>query len=283
MAPPQIDHVVVLVPYAELLTPPRWVTDNFTLTPGGAHPSGATESNLIVFEDGTYLELLAFVNDSPSLRLGHPWGDKKFGFVDFALTTPPEFDYDALRARVSRGSGGLGIEYGPPREEGWDCAGKEVRWRVAAPRDVAGGEAQIGRRGEVPFWCDDITARAARVEVGALGTTHPSGVRGIAQFTILVPDGKTDAYADLYSAVMDTGPVRMFGTTRLLLETPVHVPGLVKPWVFIEPPTLDVEKRKLRERGPGIVEIALRLGVEGEVGLGRASIDEMGVWIHFLR
>jgi hypothetical protein len=33
----QLDHVVVLVPYADLLTPPAWITDHFTLSPGGRH------------------------------------------------------------------------------------------------------------------------------------------------------------------------------------------------------------------------------------------------------
>lgn len=283
----QIDHVVVLVPYADLLTPPRWVTDNFTLTPGGRHSDGRTENKLIIFSDGTYLELIAFINDDPAHRLNHPWGTKPFGFIDFALTTPtPSLDIAALRARIAASgdsAGGLGIEYhdavpgGRTRDDG-----VSVRWTVSVPT--------AGRRGEVPFWCHDVTARTDRVDMAAAAvaavaanTTHPSGVKGIAQFTILVPDGTMDAYVDVYSSIVDTSPVRVFGTARLLLETPVRVPGLVKPWLFVESPTLDVERRRLQERGPGIVEIALRLGVEGEVGPGRASIDEMGVWIHFLR
>ncbi|KAL0636601.1 hypothetical protein Q9L58_004446 [Maublancomyces gigas] len=281
----QIDHVVVLVPYADLRSPPRWVTDNFTLTPGGRHSDGRTENKLIIFSDGTYLELLAFIDDNPTLRLGHPWGTKAFGFIDFALTTPAPLDIAALRTRIASNSGGLGIDYEDPVEGGRKRDdGTDVRWTAAGPRNAAAAvEAGTARRGEVPFWCHDVTERALRVDMAEANTTHPSGVKGIAQFTILVPDGKMDAYVDLYSSIMDTSPVRMFDTTRLLLETPVSVPGLVKPWVFVEPPTLEVEKRRLQERGPGIIEIALRLGVEGEVGLGRASIDEMGVWIHFLR
>lgn len=289
MAPAQIDHVVVLVPYADLLIPPRWVTDNFTLTPGGRHSDGKTENKLIVFEDGTYLELIAFINDNPFLRRGHPWGTKSYGFIDFALTTPEgtTFDYTGLRGRINQKSGGLGIDYDQPLEGGRKGEdGKDVRWTVTFPKNVVGAGSpgsSISRRGEIPFWCHDITPRPTRVDLSTANTTHPSGVKGIAQFTILVPDGKMESYIDLYSSIMDSKPVRMFGTTRLPLETPVNVPGLVKPWVFVEPPTLDVEKKRLRERGPGIIEIALRLGMEGEVGLGRASIDEKGVWIHFLK
>lgn len=304
MAPAQIDHVVVLVPYQDLLTPPRWVTDNFTLTPGGRHSDGKTENKLIVFSDGTYLELIAFINDNPSLRRGHPWGNKSYGFIDFALTTPAgsNFDYAGLRGRINQKSGSLGIDYDQPIEggrkrEGSDGSGDgsgdgggdaaEVRWKVTFPKNVVGAGvpgSDISRRGEIPFWCHDLAARSLRVDTSAANVTHPSGVKGIAQFTILVPERKMDSYVDLYSSIMDSKPVRMFGTTRLPLETPINVPGLVKPWVFVEPPTLDVEKRRLLERGPGIIEIALRLGEEqGRVGLGRPSIDENGVWIHFLR
>ncbi|KAH0605723.1 uncharacterized protein H6S33_004180 [Morchella sextelata] len=289
MAPAQIDHVVVLVPYQDLIDPPKWVTENFTLTPGGRHSDGKTENKLIVFSDGTYIELIAFINDNPSLRRGHPWGNKSYGFIDFALTTPAgsNFDYAGLRGRINQKSGSLGIDYDQPIEGGRKRDdGVDVRWKVTFPKNVVGAGvpgSDISRRGEIPFWCHDIAGRELRVDTVAANVTHPSGVKGIAQFTILVPDGKMDSYVDLYSSIMDSKPVRMFGTTRLPLETPINIPGLVKPWVFVEPPTLDVEKKRLLERGPGIIEIALRLGVEGKVGVGRPSIDENGVWIHFLK
>jgi len=289
MAPAQIDHVVILVPYADLHNPPSWITNNFTLTPGGRYSDGKTENKLIVFEDGTYLELIAFINDNPSLRRGHYWGHKKYGFIDFALTTNPKdtFDYAGLRGRIHQKSGRLGIDYDQPVEGGRKRThdAKDIRWKATFPKGQAqvGGPTSLSRRGEIPFWCHDITPRELRVDVTKERTTHPSGAKGIAQFTILVPDGQEASYLDLYSSIMDTSPVQVFGTARLPLDTPVNVPGLVKPWVFVESPTLDIERQRLRDRGPGIVEIALRLGIEGQVGVGRNSIDEKGMWIHFLK
>lgn len=73
MASPQLslDHIIVLVPYATLRSPPAWITENFTLAPGGRHADGKTENRLICFQDGSYLELIAFVGDDPKLREGH--------------------------------------------------------------------------------------------------------------------------------------------------------------------------------------------------------------------
>lgn len=63
--------------------------------------------------------MIAFVNDDPKLRAGHWWGEKKFGIIDFALTTR---DGDAsaslsqVEERLSRlDSGGVPkVEYQPP-------------------------------------------------------------------------------------------------------------------------------------------------------------------------
>ncbi|KAA8908229.1 glyoxalase-like domain-containing protein [Sphaerosporella brunnea] len=288
MAPAQIDHVVILLPYKDLINPPAWITENFALTPGGRHSDGRTENKLIVFKDGTYLELIAFINDNPSLRRDHPWGKKHYGFIDFALTTPRELDYAGLRGRINQKSGRLAIDYAYPVDGGRQRPdGVEVKWKVTFPVNQATASphpsAPVNRRGEIPFWCNDITPRNVRVDTTEENTTHPSGALGIAQFTVLVPKSKVDRYVDLYSSIMDTQPVRVFGTTRLPLDTPIQHPGLVKPWVFVEDPTSEEEKKRVAERGPGIVEIALRVGTEGSVGVARAPISEQGIWIHFLK
>jgi len=288
MAPAQIDHVVILLRYQELLNLPEWITQNFTVTPGGRHLDRRTENKLICFRDGTYLELIAFIDDNPSLRHGHPWGEKPFGFIDFALTNPQEFDYTGLRGRINQRSGKLGIDYAYPAEGGRKRQdGRDVKWKVTVPVNQSPASSQPqtppNRRGEIPFWCHDVTPRSLRVDTSLANTTHPSGALGIAQFTILVPKAKVDRYVDLYSSIMDTQPVRVFGTTRLPLDAPVAVHGLVKPWVFVEEPTLETEKSRVVERGPGIVEIALRVGTDGRVGVARAPISEEGIWIHFLK
>ena len=309
MAPAQIDHIVILLRYADLLAPPAWITDNFTVTPGGRHSDGRTENKLVVFQDGSYLELLAFINDNAYLRHAHPWGDKPFGFVDFALTNHAgQFDYAGLRGRINRRGGRLGIDYALPVEGGRTRPdGQQVRWKVTFPVDLSPAAVSppvpqhphrhqheqqqqqqqqrqhTNRSGEIPFWCHDVTPRAVRVDTSPASTTHPSGALGIAQFTVLVPTDKADRYVDLYASIMDTQPVRAFDTTRLPLDAPIAVPGLVKPWLFVEQPSLDAERRRLAERGVGIVEVALRVGTDGSVGVARAPISEEGVWIHFLK
>jgi hypothetical protein len=43
-----LDHIIVLVPHAELKDPPKSLTNNFNITNGGRHADGKTENKLIV-------------------------------------------------------------------------------------------------------------------------------------------------------------------------------------------------------------------------------------------
>ena len=295
----QIDHIVLLLSYADLQSPPPWITNHFTVTPGGVHADGRTENKLIVFQDGTYIELIAFINDDPTRKAGHIWGNKETGLIDFALTSPATpggdsaaRDYAALRARIwgtdHRSPRTLGIDYFEPIEGGRTRPdGTQVRWKVTLPTYIHTGHRHRGHSptGSVPFLCHDVTPRSLRVDpTSIISTTHPSAVKGIAQFTIIVPPSQLEEYIDMYAVILNTRPVRAMGTTRLELEAPVKVPGLVNPWVFIEPPGFDLEQQRLSRRGVEIVEVAFREGREGgQAGVVRESIEEKGVWIHFLR
>lgn len=73
MARTALDHVVLLLPCKELTELPAWVTENFTVSEGGQHADKKTENRLVLFRDGTYLELIAFINDDPDKRKGHYW------------------------------------------------------------------------------------------------------------------------------------------------------------------------------------------------------------------
>ncbi|OCL03243.1 hypothetical protein AOQ84DRAFT_392409, partial [Glonium stellatum] len=79
MPPPQLDHIVILLPHADLLNPPAWLTKHFTISPGGRHADNRTENKLILFQDGSYIELIAFIDDDPARRAGHWWGDASPG------------------------------------------------------------------------------------------------------------------------------------------------------------------------------------------------------------
>jgi hypothetical protein len=77
---------------------------------------------LVLFRDGTYLELIAFINDDPKHREGH-WWDKSFGVVDFALTTHDglkSFQDEELEKRLK--ASGSEISYAEPREGGYRWA-----------------------------------------------------------------------------------------------------------------------------------------------------------------
>lgn len=113
----QLDHVVLLLPYKDITQPPEWLTQHFTISPGGRHADGKTENRLVLFADGTYLELIAFVDDDPEKRRGH-WWDRPFGVIDFALTTPDqEFgELSGITERLSHS--GTQISYAAPKEGG---------------------------------------------------------------------------------------------------------------------------------------------------------------------
>lgn len=79
--------------------------------------------------------------------------------------------------------------------------GVDVRWAVTFPRGNNGGQES---RGRVPFFCHDETERRVRVPLSEEKTTHPVGVLGVRELTVVVRDGE---------ALGETGRVyeRLFG------------------------------------------------------------------------
>ncbi|OJD35410.1 glyoxalase bleomycin resistance protein dioxygenase superfamily [Diplodia corticola] len=183
----QLDHIIILLPHRDLLDPPPWITSNFTLSPGGRHADGKTENKLIVFQDGTYIELIAFIDDSPAYKDGHWWGDKRYGVIDWALTSSDVQDVSRVSARLDewRGKqrdGGLtAFAYTRPQPGGRRRPdGQEIAWFVTFPEGV--------RRGVAPFWCHDVTARGLRVSASAQGLLHPCGALGVSNIAVQTPD-----------------------------------------------------------------------------------------------
>ncbi|KAI0145229.1 glyoxalase-like domain-containing protein [Xylariaceae sp. FL1272] len=188
-----LDHVVVLIPYDMLINPPAWITDNFTLSPGGRHAGNETENKLVLFQDGTYLEFIAFINDDPQKRKGH-WWDKPYGVVDFALTTKPDepLDHEALEKRMADLH--TPIRYGAPQTGGRATGGKEIKWQVTFPEGT--------ERGTLPFWCEDITPREWRVPLTDENTTHPCGALGMAGLGIYTKGNRSSRLAKAAKAVV---------------------------------------------------------------------------------
>ncbi|KAL2069745.1 hypothetical protein VTL71DRAFT_14424 [Oculimacula yallundae] len=198
-----LDHIIVLVPYASLTNPPAWISENFTITPGGQHADRKTENRLICFRDGSYIELIAFVDDDSKNREGHVWGDRQNGIIDFALTHPngdAVVLFSELQQRlkdVKWEEGEIKAEYQAPQDGGRKRPdGIDVKWTVTQPVVDTGYQ-----RGSLPFFCHDVTPRSVRVPNSEEALTHPSGAYGIKQLTIFVPITKVGPLSRAYAAV----------------------------------------------------------------------------------
>lgn len=207
----------------DVVDPPAWITDQFTVSPGGRHADGKTENKLVLFKDGSYLEFIAFIDDDPARREGH-WWDKPFGVVDYALTTPNE-DFAELRNikdRLSKTD--TGISYQDPKEGGRHRPdGVELKWRVTFPIGVA--------RGNVPFWCHDITERNRRVPITESNTTHPSGALGMAGVRLDVQDSVHPRLTSATAAILDKD---LSGDNHYEVDVVHHVSNAKKPSIRIQ-------------------------------------------------
>jgi hypothetical protein len=193
-----LDHIVILLPYKAVLNPPKWLTDNFTVIPGGHHAGGQTENKLVVFQDGSYIELIAFVDDDPKHRVGHRWGDKEVGIIDFALSSQVDADdnYEVLKSRLEKAA--LGLKYEPPAVGGRTREDAQVlKWKVTVPELPA-------KRGETPFFCHDVTARSLRVPFSKESTSHPSGAYGVAGLKIYIPKERVGDLSKAYEVILDS-------------------------------------------------------------------------------
>lgn len=221
----QLDHVVLLLPYRDIIDPPSWITDHFTISPGGVHADGKTENKLIFFEDGTYLELIAFIHDDEARRRGH-WWDKPFGIVDYALTSSAPLDHAALNDRLEKT--GTGISYKAPQEGGREKpdSGILVQWEVTFPQGAP--------RGALPFWCHDITPREWRVPVenNSKGVSHPCGAKGISCVHVELPSEQISSINSAIVAITDSD----LGESMQLhkIRSPRLVEGLREPCIALQ-------------------------------------------------
>jgi hypothetical protein len=170
----RLDHLVVLV--RDLDGAARdYERLGFAVTPGGEHADGLTHNALIPFRDGSYLELVAFLD--PDDPRDNVWGWRPFlssggGLIDYCVAS------DDLRADA-HGLGDLGLDVEGPADGGRRLpGGAEIRWRVARIR-------QDGR--VLPFLIEDLTPRPSRVPSGP-PAEHPNGATGISHLEIATPD-----------------------------------------------------------------------------------------------
>lgn len=164
----RLDHAIIAVDDLDAATA-DFVALGFTVLAGGVHASGATQNALIVFRDGSYLELMA--------QTGRPalpgTADYSFLFADGEGFAGLCLSSDDLLADVSaiRSRGG---KIDDPAEGGRKRPdGVEMRWRSA----WVDGQP-------LPFVMEDLTPRTLRVTDDPAATTHENGATGLTGATV---------------------------------------------------------------------------------------------------
>ncbi|KAL4999327.1 hypothetical protein BDV10DRAFT_165203 [Aspergillus recurvatus] len=262
--PPQqvyIDHLLLQFSQEQFDPIPTWISDNFTVIDGGVHTGGLSRNKLIVFKDGTYLELYNWITKPDDWRKRLPG--------DFALTALDPISAEASRERIVNalackpGDGKIGVTYLPPQEGGRKSTeGFDVHWKIvkaeytqgeSTPRD----EFYPRGRTDAPFFCHDLTPRKRRVTFDLRSVTqHPSGATGIDRIEILVPRDKFRAYTDLYTSIVGASPQE----EKSKAEFKLSAPGILSfsGSLYIRPADTEADERFLREKGVGISSLVLR-------------------------
>ncbi|RDW91715.1 hypothetical protein BP5796_02880 [Coleophoma crateriformis] len=293
MTSTQIDHIVLLVPAPFFKNPPAWLTSNFTITPGGYHNGQASRNKLIIFADGTYLELFNWYDNPPPLDDENlpmrVWGPKKAGLIDFALTSttvPAEECVGAINQRLSEEpdhDAGLGIKFQQPVAGSRKRAdGVEVQWKVTRPVFRDGQKTPSatlfpGGRIDVPFFCHDVTQRTFRVAADdPARTTHPCGAIGIAACEILVPQDQLAEYVTLYSKILGCKPaVNADDADGKSFIFGVGAPqGGGSPKVVVREARTKKDVQRMQERGIGFSDLGI---ATAEIAHGKRPIGPEGI------
>ena len=194
-----LDHVVVAV-HDLARAVEEYRSKGFTVTPGGRHPAPRTSSNaLVVFEDGSYLELITWSPPNPAERWSNLLQQFGEGYIDFALL--PE---DVPRAIEEAESRGLHLN-GPIDGKRVQSDGREIRWQTARQTTF-----------DLPFLCGDVTPREWRVPEGEC-RRHANGAIGIERVTVVVADAGISTQR--YGALLGLPPATRFivGSAEVVL------------------------------------------------------------------
>ncbi|OAA53663.1 hypothetical protein ISF_08602 [Cordyceps fumosorosea ARSEF 2679] len=208
-ANPLLDHIVILVGHHALTSIDERLDGLFTVAPGGRHADGLTWNRLILFEDGSYIELIAFFETiDPEQRKKHRWGSLRDGtIVDWACSLHLEKDFKHIQEQVSGAE--TGYAYSDPVPSGRERPdGTVLNWSIGAAMSPDGTPVFPGT---LPFWCLDRTPRELRVpyESSPELTSHPSGARGVSRILIEAPVGDSSHLKDVYTAIYDPKSARI--------------------------------------------------------------------------
>lgn len=268
-----------------------------------SNAGGTSRNKLILFADGTYIELLNWI-DKPAEFFD--WAGKPPGLIDFALTTTTssaQQTFDEVSQRLSSSGGGsssgdndsdLGITYKTPLAGGRKRKdGKKVSWFVTKPKFENENAKGVPRpldkwfptgRLDAPFFCHDVTDRAVRVpfQDGDVAK-HPSGATGVLSVKVLAPADKVAAYAKVYQAItgVEGTAAETTGSLRFNLGA-VEAQALagVESEVGIElaPISTAEDEKWVHERGLGIRELKLFVPKgDGDRDREEVPLDKTGI------
>ena len=181
-----LDHVIVSVNDLQTAIE-TYRSVGFVVNYGGKHADGVTENALIVFQDGTYIELIALVegrtrDEANFKQLLKETGE---GFTGYALLSDNiEADLASLK---QRGANVGQIQQGSRQTPD----GQILQWEMA-PIDH-----QMS-----PFIIQDVSDRSLRVKTTPENVTHTNGASGIHEILIEVSNLREAAqhYGDDVSA-----------------------------------------------------------------------------------
>jgi catechol 2,3-dioxygenase-like lactoylglutathione lyase family enzyme len=241
--PLSIDHVVIAVNDLAQTTH-DYQTLGFTVTIGGDHAHRGSHNSLITFQDGSYIELIAFKHEPPVKD--NNWWDllqTGEGLVDFALVSADLIaETGQLQAR--------GFEITGPLEGGrLRPDGIRIAWRVA----------RLNKTGpdHLPFLIDDITEHELRVP-GGDAAVHANGVTGIAGISVGI--GSLDRAASIYRDLLGEPTSAPADGHRLRFAVGTQRIDLVEPGP--ESPEL---AETIARRGSGPYRLTLRGPSAGEL------------------
>lgn len=158
-----LDHIVITV--ADLDAAMRdYAALGFTVRRGGVHANRATENALVVFGDGTYLELLAKTGEPPLPGLidFSAIFEQGLGLAGYALRAD-DLEAEATRLRAH----GFAVGEIIPGERR-RADGVLVQWKLAL---IDGGFG--------PFLIEDVTPRELRIPTDPALTTHANRAVGV--------------------------------------------------------------------------------------------------------
>ena len=213
----QLDHLVIAFHDLEKAIA-DWRSQGFNVLRGGRHPGRTSHNALVVFEDGSYIELIAWAEPGPAERWYNMLMQHGEGLMDFALlpeSVPKAIDEAKARGLVLSGP----IDGGRVRPDG-----RELRWQTARQATF-----------DIPFLCGDVTPREWRVPEGE-ARRHANGKAGIARVTVAVDD--LQASMKRYEALLGSSAL-VTGNTIRAGDTTIEL----------------VEKKRPRGEGPDAFEL----------------------------